>query len=71
MYMSVEDNKIHIRLAELEKGLANLENIVSWLVTSYCKQQLAIKAMQDESIGDKHEQFPGSPRRSPKGYMGV
>ena len=55
MYMSVEDNKIQIRLAELERGLANLENIVSWVVTSYCKQQLAIKAVQVSILGDKHD----------------
>tara|TARA_Y100000310_G_scaffold225234_1_gene227266 strand:- start:332 stop:505 length:174 start_codon:yes stop_codon:yes gene_type:complete len=53
--MSKEDNKIQIRLANLERDLENLENIVSWFVVSYCKQELAIKAMQDESIGDNYE----------------
>ena len=49
------DDSVNQRLANLERDLENLENIVSWFVVSYCKQELAIKAMQDESIGDNYE----------------
>jgi uncharacterized coiled-coil protein SlyX len=41
------DDSVNQRLAELERGLANLESTVNFLVVSYCKQQLAIKTIQD------------------------